>query len=207
MPKDKRYHPPAEDTTDPYTGEEKPVPEDAEDMYEEVPIDPGDREGRDYLLEEETSMDAEAADAGADEPAELAASFTDDEDIKDEFTERQGWGTAGRKAMEEELDEYHAQSPEISAGDIDAAWQYAEQAGEETVGGTVPTPDQDQVDEIGQAAGLTYSDEEPLHGDKVEKRDGNRWELNPASQDETDQAEVSRIEQEEDEQEEDGGPS
>ena len=50
------------------------------------------------------------------------------------------------------------------------------------MGGSVPTPDQDQVDEIGKAAGLTYQDDEPLQsGEKLLKRDRNRWELNPAS--------------------------
>jgi hypothetical protein len=48
-----------------------------------------------------------------------------------------------------------------------------------------PTPDQDVVDELGQAAGLTYEDDEPLHtGDKLEKRDKKRWELNPESAEE-----------------------
>jgi hypothetical protein len=50
------------------------------------------------------------------------------------------------------------------------------------VGGSAPTPDQDQVDEIGEAAGLTYEDDEPLHtSDKLEERDRHRWELNPES--------------------------
>jgi hypothetical protein len=81
----------------------------------------------------------------------------------------------------EELDEHHSLSPEITGGDIDASWQTANQAGEETVGGSVPTPDQDIVDELGDAAGLTYRDDEPLDYDKVRDRDRNRWELNPAS--------------------------
>jgi hypothetical protein len=84
--------------------------------------------------------------------------------------------------LEEELDEHHSKSPEISGGDIDAAWDRADQAGEETVGGSVPTPDQDRVDDIGKAAGLTYQDDEPLNTEeKLAKRDRQRWELNPAS--------------------------
>ncbi|HJQ13265.1 MAG TPA: DUF6335 family protein, partial [Anaerolineales bacterium] len=52
----------------------------------------------------------------------------------------------------------------------------------ETVGGSVSTPDQDVVDDLGEAAGLTYRDGEPLDYDaKVLDRDRNRWELNPAS--------------------------
>ena len=54
--------------------------------------------------------------------------------------------------------------------------------GEETVGGSVPTPDQDIVDELGEAVGLTYEDDEPLHGEeKIRERDRNRWELDPES--------------------------
>ena len=54
--------------------------------------------------------------------------------------------------------------------------------GEESVGGSVATPDQDRVDEIGAAAGLTYQDDEPLnYAGKMRRRDEERWELNPAS--------------------------
>jgi len=71
-------------------------------------------------------------------------------------------------------------APVLSAGDVQAAWD--QDSGEETVGGSNPTPDQDQVDEIGRAAGLTYADTEPLHTtEKLERRDDNRWELDPAS--------------------------
>jgi hypothetical protein len=87
--------------------------------------------------------------------------------------------------MKEELDEHNALSPDLSAGDLDANWQRADQVGEEAVGGSVSTPDQDIVEEIGEAAGLTYEDDEPLGGeDKILDRDRNRWELNPESADE-----------------------
>jgi hypothetical protein len=75
-----------------------------------------------------------------------------------------------------------ATSPELAGGDVDAA--AAETGtGEEAVGGSTPTPDQDVVEEIGRAAGLTYQDDEPLRSaqEKVERRDDDRWELNPAS--------------------------
>jgi hypothetical protein len=69
----------------------------------------------------------------------------------------------------------------LTGGDIDAAWDQAE-VGEETVGGTTPTPDQDIVDEIGKAVGVEYEDAEPLHTtEKLERRDEHRWELHPAS--------------------------
>lgn len=172
-------------TIDPYTGEEVPVAEDADKFVEVVPSETDDRKGQKYLLEEETSMDALAADENADAVADLAASYTEDEEIKADFAERQQLAVAGRKVLEEELDEHHSESPQISGGDLDADWQRANQVGEETVGGSVPTPDQDIVDELGEAAGLTYADDEPLAGeDKILERDRNRWELNPESADE-----------------------
>lgn len=69
----------------------------------------------------------------------------------------------------------------LFGGDIDAARDLTD-AGEETVGGSNPTPDQDVVQELGEAVGITYDDAEPLRfGDKVADRDAQRWELNPAS--------------------------
>jgi hypothetical protein len=48
----------------------------------------------------------------------------------------------------------------------------------------MPTPDQNVVEEIGQAMGVTYQDNEELKvGDKERDRDRKRWELDPASSD------------------------
>ena len=176
-----------ETTVDPYTGEIKPVPEDADQFIEVVPEETDDRKGKNYLLNEETSMDSYAADADADAVAEQSAHYTDDEDIKADFEDRQDLAIGGRDELLEELDEHHSLSPEISGGDIDASWQTANIAGEETVGGSAPTPDQDVVDELGAAAGLSYRDDEPLNSDaKILDRDRNRWELNPASAEDED---------------------
>lgn len=69
----------------------------------------------------------------------------------------------------------------LSGGDVDAS-RNGTDAGEEAVGGSSPTPDQDIVEELGKAAGITYEDAEPLQfGDKMADRDAQRWELNPAS--------------------------
>jgi uncharacterized protein DUF6335 len=69
----------------------------------------------------------------------------------------------------------------LTGGDIDAAWDQAA-VGDETVGGSSPTPDQDIVDEIGRALGITYADGEPLRPtEKLARRDEERWELHPAS--------------------------
>jgi hypothetical protein len=171
-----------EKTVDPYTGELEPVAEDADQFIEVVPEETDDRAGSNYLLNEETSMDAYAADADADAVAEQAAHYTEDEDIEADFAERQGLAVGGRDALLEDLEEHNSLSPKITGGDIDASWQTANVAGEETVGGSAPTPDQDVVDQLGEAAGLTYGDDEPLDYDaKVLARDRNRWELDPAS--------------------------
>lgn len=72
----------------------------------------------------------------------------------------------------------------LSGGDLDASWDGTDD-GEEAVGGSTPTPDQDVVDELGKAVGIIFDDAEPLRfGDKVADRDAQRWELNPASSEE-----------------------
>lgn len=74
---------------------------------------------------------------------------------------------------------YTATGPALSGGDIDADWQDAESSGEETVGGTVATPDQDVVDQIGRALGVEQSSTAPLRPmeEVLEDRDRRRWEL------------------------------
>lgn len=73
-------------------------------------------------------------------------------------------------------------NPILTGGDIDAAWKEADTVGDEAVGGTAPTPDQDIVDEIGAAVGLEMRDREFLHTqDILEDRDDRRWELDPTS--------------------------
>lgn len=171
-----------EKTVDPYTGELVPVPEDADQFIEIMPEETDDRKGSNYLLKEETSMDAYAANADADAVAEQMAHYTDDKDVEEDFAERQRLAVGGRETLLEELDEHNSLSPRLTGGDIDASWQTANQAGEEAVGGSVSTPDQDVVDELGEAAGLVYKDNEPLDYDaKVLDRDRRRWELDPAS--------------------------
>ena len=81
---------------------------------------------------------------------------------------------------EEKIADYK-RSPEVLEEFVDAAWDRAD-VGEETLGGSSPTPDQDVVDQLGESVGLTYEDNEPLDTEKkVAKRDERRWELDPAS--------------------------
>jgi hypothetical protein len=94
------------------------------------------------------------------------------------------------EAMEREREEYHSVSPRLSGGDVDADWQRAESVGEEAVGGSVSTPDQDVVDEIGRAVGMEFQDNQELlsPAEVMEKRDRHRWELDRRSADDADPA-------------------
>ena len=54
--------------------------------------------------------------------------------------------------------------------------------GDELVGGTAPTPDQDLVDELGAEVGLEMDDRAFLRSNEIlEGRDDRRWELEPKS--------------------------
>jgi hypothetical protein len=106
--------------------------------------------------------------------------YEPDEEVQQEFEEAQRLASGGEQ-LARELREHHSRTPELSGGDIDADWARAD-IGDETVGGSSPTPDQDVVDELGEAVGLIYEANEPLHSaEKVEERDRKRWELDPAS--------------------------
>ena len=74
-----------------------------------------------------------------------------------------------------------AKEIELAAGDLDASFHGLD-SGEEAPGGSDPLPDQDDVDRIGSALGVVEQDEKPLATtEKIEGRDRERWELDPAS--------------------------
>ena len=104
-----------------------------------------------------------------------------DNEIRAEFEAAADIGEEGTQSMISKLVEHTSSSPILSGGDVDAAWE-GSAVGEESVGGGNPTPDQSVVEDLGVAMGLTYEDNEPLGGEeKLEKRDRDRWELDPAS--------------------------
>ena len=101
-------------------------------------------------------------------------------DVKEDLIEVSRLGS-GKQELIEKMREHHSKTPVLSGGDIDAAWEDAD-VGEESVSGANPTPDQNIVEELGKAVGITYHDNEPLGSEeKLNKRDRNRWELDPAS--------------------------
>jgi hypothetical protein len=175
------------------------------EVFERIPhIEEEDREERDRNEQEETEeiirvnlkkrgeqifpldqadldFDTLDADINREEVMDDMDDFTDDEEILEDFTERQQLNY-GPEALRDDLNRHHSKSPELSGDDLDAAWEDTDQAGEESVGGSVPTPDQDLVDELGEALGITYEDDEELATeDKLASRDRDRWELDPAS--------------------------
>ena len=78
-----------------------------------------------------------------------------------------------------DVTERHETGPAATAGDIDADWQRAQSSGEEAVGGSVSTPDQDVVDEIGHALGVEQPPLAPLRTSEeiLEDRDRRYWDL------------------------------
>ena len=91
---------------------------------------------------------------------------------------------SGRQHLKDAIDDHNETSPALTGGDVDADWEDAYAVGDEAPGGDNPTPDQDRVDDIGKALGVTYEDNEELKAsDKIAERDRHRWELDPASSD------------------------
>ncbi len=84
---------------------------------------------------------------------------------------------AERRAQEEAL--RYRPRIKLSGGDPDADWRRADHVGEEAVGGSVATPDQDIVDNLGEALGVPRAPAEEVRTSQeiLEERDRNRWEL------------------------------
>jgi Family of unknown function (DUF6335) len=82
------------------------------------------------------------------------------------------------REAEEELRAYTSSSPALTGGDVDADWKRADSVGEEAPGGTVATPDQDVVDDLGRALGVPRAPDEPFRpsSEILEARDRRRAE-------------------------------
>jgi hypothetical protein len=74
---------------------------------------------------------------------------------------------------------HHESSPRLSGGDLDADWLGAAAVGDEAVGGSVATPDQDVVDELGEALGVPQAPDAELRASAeiLGERDRHRWTL------------------------------
>ncbi|WP_019502107.1 DUF6335 family protein [Pseudanabaena sp. PCC 6802] len=75
-----------------------------------------------------------------------------------------------------------------TAGDIDADRYLSKVVGEEAVGGTTPTPDQNVVEELAASVGIEIPDKYTLHTTAMlEERDCHRWELEVESSEDYDE--------------------
>lgn len=126
----------------------------------------------------------------------LGTPDTEDNDLNDleaeipqEYTESYGTGvhklsgySEGGRTMSQRDRQFNEADAILTGGDIDANYEQANAVGDEAVGGTAPTPDQDIIDELGSAIGLEMADQEWLHTDEIlTLRDDRRWELEPKS--------------------------
>ena len=111
-------------------------------------------------------------DPGAPDPVDRADTSGDDP------TDPDGGGLAETARP---MSPHAAKEIALAAGDLDASFHGLD-SGEETPGGSDPTPGQDNVDQIGAALGVEEQDEKPLATtEKIAGRDDHRWELDPAS--------------------------
>jgi hypothetical protein len=103
--------------------------------------------------------------------------YEPDEEVSAEFAEAQNLVSNKDQVSSDALFELTPSSRETT-GENEESYKL----GEEAIGGFNTTTDDDLVDEMGEAAGLTYQDDEPMHTtEKIEERDRHRWELDPAS--------------------------
>src|SRR6185503_12136310 len=100
-----------------------------------------------------------------------------------EVLAKENLAEVGAQRTKQELEQHNSTGPALTGGDLDADWQGAEAVGDEAVGGHAPTPDQNVVDEIGQALGFDEEEGEELHSleELAAERDRNRWELDHRS--------------------------
>jgi hypothetical protein len=104
--------------------------------------------------------------------------------ISDDIEPPQVDVSAGSAKLAHRLNSDSLADPVVTAGDLDTQWEGAQFSGDESAGSSMPSPEQNVVEEIGQAMGVTYQDNEELKfGEKERSRDKNRWELDPASSD------------------------
>ena len=103
-----------------------------------------------------------------------------DPEVKREFDDVQHQSLLRSRPLERESSS-SGQSPDLTEGALDAAWEGVD-VDEDSRDGSAPSPDQNAVDELGEQAGLTFRDNEYVDAPrKVGRRDRDRWELGPAS--------------------------
>ncbi|GAB4173860.1 MAG: hypothetical protein Fur006_03380 [Coleofasciculaceae cyanobacterium] len=82
----------------------------------------------------------------------------------------------------EKLAQWTGNDTATTGGDIYTNQYQAEVVGEEAVGGTTPTPDQNVTENLEKSVGLEIRDRAFLRTyEMLEQRDAQRWELDPQS--------------------------
>lgn len=82
----------------------------------------------------------------------------------------------------EKLAQWTGNDAATTGGDIYSNQYQAEVVGEEAVGGTTPTPDQNVTENLEKSVGLEIDDRAFLRTYEIlEQRDDRRWELDPQS--------------------------
>jgi hypothetical protein len=86
--------------------------------------------------------------------------------------------TDRERDTEKDLRDHTSSSPRLAGDDVDADWRRADSVGEEAPGGTVATPDQNVVDDLGDALGVPRAPDEEFRSSAeiLEGRDRDRWE-------------------------------
>jgi hypothetical protein len=92
--------------------------------------------------------------------------------------------SAGSRKLAERLKNDPLADPVVTGGDLDAQIESAQFSGDESPVSSMTTPEDNDVETIGRAMGVTYQENEELRaGEKERDRDKHRWELDPASAD------------------------
>lgn len=116
-----------------------------------------------------------------------SAGYVPDPEIEEFMEEEIARAPKDPNHLAQRLRNNTAASPSDSGGDLDASWEDVNDSGTESVSGDNPTPDQSDVEENAHAIGVSYEDNEELEFiDKIERRDRQRFELDPRSKTEDD---------------------
>lgn len=148
---------------------------DSEDLNVIAADDADDEEELEKDLEDGVGDRINAGETVSDLPQELTQSYA---------TGLQGQpiDRSGRRDYLNPDQYLNEATPALTGGDVDANYEQANAVGDESVGGTVATPDQDIVDDLGTAVGLNVDDRAFLRtNDTMAERDDRRWELDPKS--------------------------
>ena len=110
-----------------------------------------------------------------------------DPDIEEFMEEEIARAPKDSNQLAQRLRNNTAASPSDSGGDLDASWEDVNDSGEESASGDNPTPDQSDVEENANAVGVNFEDNQELDiYEQLERRDRDRFELDPRSKTEDD---------------------